>query len=82
VYEVRTVPELSLNATVLPSASVTNSSFVVAVVRVKYSSIPRPLSRFALALPPLCSCTGFNPSYRKAVDVPLIVFDRRRSAPS
>jgi hypothetical protein len=50
-------------------------------VRTKYSSIPRPVSKFVSA-DALCSCTGFDPSCTKLVVVPPTVLDWRLPVPS
>jgi hypothetical protein len=83
VYSVCTVPAPSESANVLPSASFKKSRSPAASVRRNVSSIARPLSRFAVALPPaFCSCTKVSPSYRNRVVVAPIVFARRRPKPS
>lgn len=51
-------------------------------VRVKYSSIPNPVSRLAVGVPDASSCTGVSPSYRNCVVVAPTVLLRGRSSPS
>jgi hypothetical protein len=51
VYWVCTVPAVSLNAIVLPKASVSSVRVPITSVRVNVSSMPSPVSKFAVGVP-------------------------------